>query len=175
MRTMNMRKQILKNTVIKLYCGSLLGVFLFVALAVQAADFALPDLQGKTHHLADYRGKFVLVNFWATWCSPCLSEIPELNELQAAHKELVLIGVAMQSGSASKVAEFAAAQHMHYPIVMGTRALAEQVQLAAQQSQAIEVLPTSYLFGEKGELLYEQAGEISRVTLERYLPRKKTN
>ncbi|MEQ1556783.1 MAG: TlpA disulfide reductase family protein, partial [Gallionella sp.] len=78
---------------------------LLASLTVCAADFALTDLDGKTHRLSEYRGQYVLVNFWATWCSPCLSEIPELNALHKTHKNLVVIGVAMQSGSRAKVAD----------------------------------------------------------------------
>ena len=148
---------------------------LLASLTVCAADFALTDLQGKTHRLADYRGKYVLVNFWATWCSPCLSEIPELNALQKAHKDLVVIGVAMQSGSRVKVAEFAAAHQMNYALVMGNRELAEQVRKAAQQADEIEVLPSNFLFGRQGELLDFSAGEVTQSSVESFLRSKKTN
>ncbi len=147
---------------------------LLASLTVCAADFALTDLQGKTHHLADYRGKYVLVNFWATWCSPCLSEIPELNALQKAHKNLVVIGVVMQSGSSVKVADFAKAHQMTYPLVMGNRDIAEQVRRAAQ-TEEIEVLPSSFLFGKQGELLDFAAGEVTKVSVESFLRSKKTN
>ena len=103
-----------------------------------AADFSLEDMQGKTHRLADYRGKWVLVNFWATWCPPCLSEIPELSSLHSAHKDsdLVVIGIAMDSGSSRKVANFAEAHGISYPIVLGNRKIAAQI-------GELEVLPTS--------------------------------
>lgn len=152
----------------------LAGLALLVTLGAHAGDFSVQDLQGKPRHLKDYRGHWVLVNFWGTWCSPCLSEIPELNRLQEAHPNLVVIGVAMQSGSSAKVADFVADHHMHYPIVMGTRVIAEQIRSAAQQVEELEVLPTSYLFGLQGELVYAHTGEIKRGTLDRYLQTNKS-
>ena len=84
----------------------MLRTFLMVSLLAwsfsgHAAGFLLEDIQGKAHRLADYRGKWVLVNFWATWCPPCLTEIPELISLHNAHKDsyLVVIGIVMDSGT----------------------------------------------------------------------------
>lgn len=164
----------LKNPVTDLR-GVLAALCLFATLSVYAGDFAVQDLQGKTQRLADYHGQWVLVNFWATWCSPCLSEIPELNSLHDAHKELAVIGVAMQSGKRDEVVDFASLHHMRYPVVMGTRAIAEQISLAAGKEDGVEVLPTSFLFGPKGELVYDQAGEITQKTIEKFLPSKKSN
>ena len=89
----------------------LAACFLLFALGAAAQEFTLEDIQGKTHRLADYRGKWVLVNYWATWCPPCLDEIPELISLHNAHhdKDLLVIGIAMDSGSTRKVADFAKA------------------------------------------------------------------
>ena len=66
---------------------SLLVLTLFWQFSARAEGFLLEDIQGNTHRLEDYRGKWVLVNFWATWCPPCLSEIPQLNSLHNAHKD----------------------------------------------------------------------------------------
>ncbi|MGB8518155.1 MAG: TlpA disulfide reductase family protein [Gallionella sp.] len=154
--------------------GITAGLCLLLSISVQASDFSVQDMQGKTHSLAEHRGQWVLVNFWGTWCSPCLSEIPELNELQSAHQDLLIIGVAMQSGKKSEVANFVEAHHMAYPVVMGTHAIAEQIRLAAGQKEAIEVLPTSFLFNTKGGLVYVQSGELTRKTVEKFI-KNKTN
>ncbi len=144
-------------------------VVLFLATAACADDFALEDVSGKTHHLADYRGKWVLVNFWATWCPPCLNEVPELIALQAAHRgrDLEVIGVALDSTRASVMA-FAAKSHINYPLVIGNRKLAEQI-------GEVEVLPTSYLYAPNGEQVARQDGEVNRADVEAYIKSKKFN
>jgi len=151
----------------KLVCSLLLLAWSF---SVHAADFALEDLQGKTHRLEDYRGKWVLVNFWATWCPPCLSEIPELSSLHAAHKDidLVVIGIAMDSGSSSKVASFAEAHGINYPVVMGNRKIVRQI-------GELKVLPTSYLYAPNGKQVSYQDGEVTRASIESYIKSKKLN
>jgi len=155
--------------------GVLAGLCLLVSLTACAGDFSVRDLHGKTHSLAAHRGQWVLVNFWGSWCPPCLSEIPELNSLQAAHKDMLVIGVAIQSGTSAEVADFVAAHRMVYPIVMGSSAITEQIRLAADDAEEIEGLPTSFLFGPKGELVYDQAGEITRKTIEKLMQSKKSN
>ncbi len=150
--------------------GLMAGLLLALSCSVVAADFALEDMQGKTHRLADYRGKWVLVNFWATWCPPCLSELPELSSLHNAHKgrDLVVIGIAMESGSRTKVADFAQAHRISYPLVMGNSRIAAQI-------GDVEVLPTSYLYSPSGEQVSYQAGEVTRDSVETYIRNKKLN
>jgi thiol-disulfide isomerase/thioredoxin len=145
-------------------------VFLLLVLPFSghATGFLLEDLQGNIHRLEDYRGKWVLVNFWATWCPPCLSEIPELSSLHDAHKnnDLVVIGIAVDSGSSRKVADFSRAHGISYPIVMGNRKLAAEI-------GEFDVLPTSYLYNPKGEQVSYQAGELTRGSVEAYIKNKK--
>jgi len=151
--------------------GRWLAAFLLLAMSasVGAAGFTLKDMSGNTHKLADYRGKWVLVNFWATWCPPCLSEIPELIALHDAHndKDLVVIGVALDSTRAS-VVEFAGKSGISYPLVLGDRKMSAQI-------GAVEVLPTSYLYAPDGELVSRQAGELTRASVETYIKNKKLN
>lgn len=145
-----------------------IGILLF-ASGVAAREFTLEDIQGKTHRLADYRGKWVLVNIWATWCPPCLEEIPELISLHNAHKDkdLLVIGIATDSGSRSKVAEFVQAHGMSYPIVMGNRKILKQI-------GEVEVLPVSFLYSPQGELVSIQAGEVTRATVEAYISKNES-
>ncbi|MDD2721754.1 MAG: TlpA disulfide reductase family protein [Gallionella sp.] len=138
------------------------GLVLWLPCAAMAADFSLRDMQGKTHSLADYRGKWVLVNFWATWCPSCVSELPELISLRAAHKDVEVIGIVMDYGSEKQVAEFSRAHGINYPVVLGSRKLAAQI-------GDVEVLPTSYLYSPTGEQVGYQAGEVTRASIERYI------
>jgi thiol-disulfide isomerase/thioredoxin len=152
------------KTVIQLWLGCVL--FALTSLA-GAAGFTFQDTQGKQHSLAAYKGKWVLVNFWATWCPPCLEEIPDLNALHDKHKDkdLVVLGVAMDYSSAQQVTEFAEQLFVSYPVILGTRASAAQV-------GAISGLPTTYLFNPQGKLVAYNVGAITRKAVEGYISKK---
>lgn len=144
----------------------LVVLLLFSASTAWADAFVFKDLQGHEQRLQDYRGKWVLVNFWATWCPPCLEEIPDLVALHESHKntDLVVIGVALDSTKES-VVEFVAKKKISYPIVFGDYELAAQV-------GEVEALPTSYLFDPKGKLVSYQQGMVSRSSVESYMKSK---
>ncbi|GAB4120461.1 MAG: hypothetical protein Fur0026_11580 [Sideroxydans sp.] len=141
-----------------------LGVLLLGATALASAQpFVFQDMQGQSQRLVDYRGKWVLVNFWATWCPPCLEEIPDLVDLHRKHskKDLVVIGIALDS-SAKSVRQFVERFKVNYPVVLGDYDLAEQV-------GEVEVLPTSYLYNPQGELVSYQQGMLTRDSVESYI------
>ncbi len=140
---------------------------LCAALPVLAESFVFTDLKGKQQHLSDYKGKWVLVNFWATWCPPCLEEIPDLVELHEAHrrKDLVVIGVALDSTEKS-VREFVQRFAISYPVAIGDYDQAAQV-------GEVNVLPTTYLFNPKGELVSYQEGLLTRSSVESYIKRQR--
>lgn len=148
--------------------GWLGALLMIVSLSAAADGFVLQDMQGHPQRLADYRGKWVLVNFWATWCPPCLAEVPELVALHNAHKDkdLVVVGIAMDSTPES-VADFARRKKITYPLVLGTEKSASQV-------GEVEVLPTSFLYGPDGKLMTSQVGELTRSSVEAFL-RKHTH
>jgi peroxiredoxin len=137
---------------------------LLFAQASQAQEFTLKDTQGRVHHLSDYRGKWVLVNFWATWCPPCLEEIPDLIALHEAHKarDLVVLGVALDYASKKEVIAFAARQHITYPVVLGDYKIARQI-------GEIDGLPTSFLFDPAGVAVSAQSGVVTREDVEAYI------
>lgn len=142
------------------------GVLAFVTSVASAQGFVFKDIQGKTQQLQDYKGKWVLVNFWATWCPPCLEEISDLIDLHEAHKnnDVVVIGVALDSTEKS-VLQFVAKKKITYPVVLGDYDLAAQV-------GEVEALPTSYLYNPAGKLVSYQTGILSRESVESYIKSK---
>ena len=85
-----------------------------------AQAFTLVDSKGKKHSLAQYKGKWVLVNFWATWCPPCLEEIPDLVALHENKKNnLIVLGVAMDYQDGKAVLQFSDQMMVTYPIILG--------------------------------------------------------
>jgi peroxiredoxin len=99
------------------------------AEAATAPDFQLPDLDGKPVSLADFRGKTVVIDFWATWCPPCIFQVPELNQFWEANKaagDVSVIGVAVDAEGASVVAPWVKEQGVRYPILIGSETLARE-------------------------------------------------
>ncbi len=136
-----------------------------------AEGFKVTDTNGKTHTLAGYKGKWVLVNYWATWCPPCLEEIPDLIALNENKKNnLVVIGVALDYRNAKQVTEFAEGLLVDYPIVLGNPQIVRQI-------GPVQGLPTTYLYNPEGKMVAQQVGLITRAAVENYIagkaPRKK--
>lgn len=151
----------------KTLCALLAACLLLTAFSAVAYEFAFKDTQGQEQRLSNYRGKWVLVNFWAIWCSPCLEEIPDLISLHNAHKDadLVVIGIALDYSSPKGVMEFAEQHAISYPIVLGTHKMAAQV-------GEVNALPTTYLFDPAGKLVSHQEGAITRDSVEEYIHKK---
>jgi thiol-disulfide isomerase/thioredoxin len=105
-------------------------IFLFILLpqvsmgqSTQAPVLALRDLRGRTIRLSDYKGKVVLINFWATWCPPCRAEMPNLIKWQREYhsKGLQVIGVTYPPTEASEVRQFIRSINVNYPVVLGSK------------------------------------------------------
>lgn len=132
----------------------------------QAGDFKVTDTNGKIHTLAGYKGKWVLVNYWATWCPPCLEEIPDLIALHENKKNnLVVIGVAMEYRNAKQVTDFADGMLVSYPIVLGTPQVVNQI-------GPVPGLPTTYLYSPDGKMVAQQVGAITREAVESFIASK---
>ncbi|HUN89878.1 MAG TPA: TlpA disulfide reductase family protein [Terriglobales bacterium] len=126
-----------------------------------APDFTLATLDGKKVKLSDYRGKAVLLNFWATWCGPCKVEIPWFMELekQYAPQGLVVIGVAMDDDGKTAVAKFAQEMKIDYPVLLGNDAVADQY-------GGVEGLPTTFYIDRNGKIVKKVAGLVSHGEIE---------
>ena len=143
--------------------GLLLALF---ASWAQASGFRLTDTEGKAHTLDGYKGKWVLVNFWATWCPPCQEEIPDLIALHDDKKNnLVVIGIAMDYRNAKQVTDFADGLLVDYPIVLGNAQVASTI-------GPIEGLPTTYLYNPDGKMVARQVGAITREAVEGFIAKK---
>ncbi len=142
-------------------------IALLSLLSLQAQAFSLVDSKGKTHTLAQYKGKWVLVNFWATWCPPCLEEIPDLVALHENKKnKLVVLGVAMDYRDPKQVLQFADQMMVSYPVILGDQKMAAQI-------GAITGLPTTYLYNPEGKMVAYNVGALTREAVERYISTKK--
>jgi len=130
------------------------------AKAESSASFAMKDLAGKTHHLTDYRGKWVIFNYWATWCPSCLDEIPDLVDLGQKHKaNLVVLGVAVDYKNEKEVRDFVDDMLISYPIILGTPKVFAQF-------GSPPVLPTTLIFNPKGKLVQTKQGKITKEYIE---------
>ena len=136
-------------------------LLLISGVASAAPGFSVTDTAGESHRLADYRGKWVLVNYWATWCPLCLEEIPDLVALydERHDKDLMVIGVAMQYKSSKEVADYVDDMLMSYPIVLGDDKITAQIGSA-------DVLPTTYIFNPEGKLVATRHGLITKAYVE---------
>lgn len=134
-------------------------------LSFQVQAFQFQDTTGKIHKLENYKGRWILVNFWATWCPPCLKEIPDLIALHENRKDIMVIGVAMDFGDAQVVMDFVRSMSITYPIVLGDRKIASQL-------DEISLLPSTYFFDPEGNPAARQLGIISRESIEKFIESK---
>ena len=144
----------------------LLLTLLLLPLLVHAkpVDFSLPGLDGQQYQLSDYRGKWVLVNFWATWCPPCLEEMPDLEIFHNKHKndKAVVLGINMEDISQPQLKKFVEQQFVSYPILIMNR----QSKLPFGRVQG---LPTSFLIAPDGSIVARQVGVVTASAIEKFM------
>ena len=110
------------------------------------AQLTFKDIQGRNVRLRDYRGKVVLINFWATWCPPCRAEIPDLVKLQRKYrKSLQVIGVTYPPQKLAEVRRFVRRAKVNYPVGMGTEETKERFSMK-------DVLPITIVIGKDGTI-----------------------
>jgi thiol-disulfide isomerase/thioredoxin len=118
------------------------------------AVFELPDLNGQVHTLDEYRGRVVLVNFWASWCPPCIQEMPALERLQQVMDEQPFEILAINVGEQKyRVWKFVKLVNFNLPVLLDERKNTFNV-------WGLSVLPTSFLFDRKGNIRYRVVGDV---------------
>lgn len=126
-------------------------------------DFALGNLAGEPQSIRSWPGKPLLINFWATWCAPCLREIPMLKALQTEHPHLQVVGIAVDKREA--VTKFAADLQFNYPILIGQ---SEAWAAAAAMGVNVYALPFTIFTAADGSILGARTGELHAEHLEQF-------
>jgi len=138
----------------------------------KASPFTLRDVDGREHRLADYRGKVVVLNFWATWCDPCREEMPALDRLAAklAGRPFAVLAVDYGEGL-PKVRAFADVQRLRFPLLLDRDG-------AVARAWKVKILPATYVIGTDQQLRHVVVGAIdwdsadSLATIEKLLPKR---
>src|SRR5665213_2077857 len=126
-----------------------------------APEFALKDASGRTVHLSDYKGKVVLLDFWATWCGPCNIEIPWFSEFQRKYKDrgFEVLGVSMDDDGWKSINPFVVEKKINYRIVLGN-------DITGDQYGGVEALPTTFVIDRDGRIASVHVGLSGRKEFE---------
>ncbi len=122
-----------------------------------APDFKLKDAEGREVKLSDYRGKVVLLNFWATWCGPCQLEIPWFIDFEKQYRSrgFEVLGVSMDEDGWKAVRPYVAAHQVNYPILLGN-------DIVTQLYGGVDSLPTTFMIGRDGKISKVHVGLAGR-------------
>jgi len=126
-----------------------------VIQADDSADYELRDMDGKSHRVSDYRGKWLIINFWATWCSPCIQEMPELERFYQQNISSAQVwGVTFEDTDKAKIRQFIEQLGITYPVL-------GYGQDPLTGFGTVTVLPTTFVIDKKGLFFHRFEGPIS--------------
>ena len=126
-------------------------------------EFSFPDIAEKTHSISEWKGKTLVINFWATWCQPCLKEIPEFVQLQTnyAKQNVQFIGIAIDELPA--VMRYKNTAGINYPVLISSEW--EGFNLAQQLGNSANTVPYTVVVNSTGGIIYRHAGEVKKEEL----------
>lgn len=129
-----------------------------VKQSAAALAFSLPDITDKQRHINEWKNKLLIINFWATWCPPCLKEIPAFISIQKQFMDtdLQFIGIAIDNKQA--VLDYLKTININYPILIGGESA---ISLSHQLGNIIKAVPFTIIINQQGQIIHRQPGEIS--------------
>lgn len=154
----------------KMLAHLLLGLLLmlFFSMQARAVDYKLPDLNDQMQSLDQYKGKWVVVNYWATWCGTCVKELPDLISLHNDNKagDIVVVGVNFEMIKTDRLKNFVVQHSIPYAILR-----TEPVQMTPLGP--VPALPATYIVDPNGKVVAGQVGIVTQENLENYIQDKK--
>ncbi len=152
----------------------ILTLVLILPVSLQAAayegkgpvNFKLKGLHGEDLSLDEFRGKWLVLNYWATWCAPCRKEIPALSALHTANKDIVVLGLAFEDTDIENFDEFLEEFHPSYPLLL------VDVYAPPEPFGAPRVLPTTIILDPQGVPVKTFLGPVTREDIEWFIDRK---
>ena len=147
---------------------ALFGFLLMISFQVNAVEYQLPDTEGQIQSLDQYKGKWVIVNYWATWCSTCMKEMPELISLHESNKDndIVVVGINFESIEQKNLKEFVSDKAIPYTVLS-----TEPVRVTPIGK--VPALPTTYIIDPDGNVVAGSVGIVTQQDLEAYIAQKK--
>jgi peroxiredoxin len=135
-----------------------------------APNFKLTDLNGQKISLADYKGKVLFLNFWATWCPPCRAEIPDFVEAYAEQKAngLEILGISLDTKGKETVTAFVEKYKINYPVVLESRQTTEKIIADYEPGQYI---PATIIIDKLGRIRHKEVGAIDKEALLKHFQR----
>lgn len=129
-------------------------------LGMLRPDFSLPDLKGQPHVPGEWNGKILILNFWASWCPPCLQEIPAFIRLQEkyAGRDVQFVGIALQR--AEEIRDFVIAHGINYPVLAGEE---EVIKVAEDYGNLTGILPYTVVIDREQRIAFIKQGPLTEV------------
>jgi len=158
----------IRKVIVAFFFGGLLGVGLIHPGPVNAnaLQYTLQDLEGKAQSLSQYAGRWVIVNFWATWCGPCIQEIPELMAFAASYSdEVYVVGIAFEKTPVDEIRSFVGELGVSYPVLM----IGEQPLVPMEP---LKGLPSTFLISPKGQVVHSHVGPVTADQLAQWLTQR---
>lgn len=151
----------------KKWITHLVGLLLIVSFQASAVEYQLPDTEGEMQSLDQYKGKWVIVNYWATWCTTCIKELPDLIAFHENNKDknAVVIGINFESIERKKLKEFITTRSIPFTILSSNP-------VPKTPLGRVPALPTTYIIDPQGNVVAGEVGIVTRGNLEDYIAQK---